>query len=227
MAEENEGGTPDGSEIAEQLTKLKERGFETIDDLLADRDKTAEERDHFKEHNAKAQKIIQRQGSELGDLRKGTPSKITEDSETGGNSGSSGSEITLAELEATLTEEQKAAAEQAFQNATPEEKEAFVANPETRKKLLIEAKRSVRSVPSSLFGSTSNGDPAASASADEQRIKELFNAEKNRSTFYPSGSGGGTVPATGDKGDDDEVTYARPVGTGGVLNRINRDRQTA
>lgn len=225
MVDENGEGTPtDEAQLTEQLAMLKERGFETIEDLLADRDKTAEQRDHFKEHNEKAQKIIQRQGSELGDLRKmaGKPSTEKSESEEGGNSGSSGNEPTLEELEKTLTPEQREAAEIAFQNATDEEKEAFVANPETRKKLLIEAKRSIRSVPNSLFGSSSGGDSGSeSVSADDQRIRELFNTVKSRSTFYPQGSGGGTVHATGGEAETTSG-YQRPVGAGGVLEAIKR-----
>ena len=86
MPEPDEGSTDTGAQLAavtQELEQIKgqlaERGFDSVAALLADRDTVAEERDHFKEHNEKAQKIIQRQGSELGQLRQGKPPKPDKD----------------------------------------------------------------------------------------------------------------------------------------------------
>lgn len=212
---------PDGTEgqavqSGAQVDVLKERGFENVDALLADRDKIAEERDHFKEHNEKAQKIIQRQGSELGELRKKVGNTAVQ---SGSNGQVEGSEPeSLEQLEQSLTPEQRKAAEEAFAAASEEEKLAFVNNPESRKALLATAKTVVRSVPQSLFGGPTVKSGQSQGAIDAEKIKALFNKEKGRSTYYPTRTNGGLPPAS--QGEAPEPR--RPVGQGGVLEAIKR-----
>jgi len=50
--------------------KLRESGFENVEGLLEDRTKTKGELDSVKSQMSNAQETIQRQGNELGELRK-------------------------------------------------------------------------------------------------------------------------------------------------------------
>jgi len=228
MTTDGDGTT--AGEVDKLLARIKERGFQSVDELLADRDHIAEDRDKVKEHNDKAQKIIQRQGAELGELRKkvGAPDPAGTGGDEQPGDGSEAvkplkpakQEASVEELEASLTDEQRAVADTVYQNASEEEKIKFVEDPEARKKLLGMAKETIRSVPKTLWDRPSR--KASAQGSDDSRIKQLFEQAKKQIGYMPPGS---SKSAPGAIPDGQTTEPIRRVGTGGVLERIERERQ--
>lgn len=220
MADENNADEL-SAQLKEITEKLKERGFESVDKLLEDRDAISETLKKEKDIFDNAQKVIQKQGAELGDLRK----KVTTESPATGNkqepSASVQKEETVEEIESSMTEEQKKVADEAYKKATPEEKVEFANNPEARKRLLKFAKQTIISAPESLWSKPSTVN--VSQNATEDRIRELFGKQKEINSYTPPGSKTRGYSGSANV-DDEEKVKSRPVGGHGVLQAI-KDRK--
>ena len=223
---DDKSGSQGGNNIEAMLQMVKDRGFQTVEELLSDRDKIAEERDHFKEHNEKAQKIIQKQGSELGELRKVTGKPAPKGEGASQEQASQGE--SLEEVEASLTDEQRQAADEAYQRASDEEKAQFANDSEARKKLLLTAREVVKVVPKSLWDKPAK-KPHVGESID-LTIRKLFEKQKKRESYSPPGAGssGSHPKPTGEAGEEREDRFAgirSTVGSHGVLEAVRLARE--
>ena len=120
-----------------------------------------------------------------------------------------------------MTSEQRDVCEQLFDKMSDEEKIEFTRNPESRKKLLLTTREEVKSVPKSLFESIGN----TPQSVAEGKVKELFEKLTNQGNYTPPGPVGSSFRTIPER--EGEPQRSRPVGTGGVLDKINREKETA
>jgi len=204
------------------IEMLKERGFDSVEALLADRDSVAEERDKVSESNQNAQKVIQRQGAELGQLRKGIKPSEPQGGPAGGdppNEPNEPAEETLEEIEKTLTPEQKAEGDKVFESLSDEDKLEIASNPDKRKKFLKVLREEIKSVPKSLWDT--KPDNSVEPDATEDSIRDLFKNHKEQSTFTPPGSNRGAVSATE---ASEKSGQAHPI-KDGVLNAAKEMRE--
>lgn len=231
-----ENNTPEGAQGQEIVEKLKPLGVASVDELIGNHQKLVEERDKLKKQHEDAQKFIAERNAEIGELRKSAKPAAAPKEGENTNAGATGTvttkpqEPSLDEIEAAMSDEQKAKADQVYQglpDVTPDtqtglSKALVASNPEIRRKFLSIAKEAVPSVPKSLWDKPKHTAATAPTVSDD-RIRALFNINRKAGSFVPPGPSGAAstthVPA------EDEKPRGRRVGTGGVLERINRDRK--
>jgi len=239
--------TEDASaQLSEIQSQLKERGFETVQELLSHSDSVAEDRDKFKDQHANAEKIVHRQGAELGELRKAkgvSPKKVENEQEVTDDDkakaekekaekealASKPKEETLEEVEASLGEEQWKKIDEVF-DALPDveadgngfSKKLIADDPDLKKKFLSIGRESVIMVPTSLRPESRS--VGSKADAEEDRIRKLFGNQKAQDSYTPSGSRQGPVRASKTPMNQKEHTNTG-VGSSGVLQSIANERE--
>jgi len=198
--------TTEGTETAEAVAqleaineKLKALGLDSVDALITSRDGLAEQRDKLAKANDEAQKIIQRHGSEIDALKK----KVADPGEGEAKDDQSKSkakvepkpEDELAELEKTLTDEEKARADEFYVGIKDEAiRDALIEDPAERLKLLKGVRSSFAQPRKSLFEKPGEKKAVKSAGAGSPDVSAMFKEYAKRKGFVPEGpSGGSTV----------------------------------
>lgn len=199
MDTENKGAT-NATPSDGILQKLKELGFDSLDKLLEEREQLKTERDNFKEQHENLEKLMKRQGNELGELRKKVETMNQQDKKVEPDKQEAPpkqKEESVEEIEASLNDEQRKKADEVFAQLSDEEKVLVAGNPKYRKQIFDKVRQVVKAVPKSLFEKIN----ASSDESDkiEQRIVSLFDTEHKRSRFIPnsparSGDVGGKPP---------------------------------
>lgn len=195
-----------------------------------------EELEQLRKSNEGTQDLIKRWGTEMGearkqqeeiskaaDLLKSLEEKIASlEGATGSPKGAGvaepNDEPDVDELESSLTEAQRKAAQDAYEAADDADKKLIVENETVRRQFFIEAKSADSGVPESPWKKLASG--SAPEEDLDNKIKSLFNAEKARSKKVPGGPRGGSG---GDFTPEEPVERRTvPVAGGGVLDAIKR-----
>jgi len=203
-----------GALIQEYDEKISALGFKDVDALIADRSAIADEKEKLEGRVNNAEELINRQGNELGELRKkaGVKEPVASKKDGGEGKDKTGDrhEETLEEVESSLSDGQWEAADVVFNSlheTEPNEaglsKEIIASDPGARKKFLQIARGTVTQIPKSL--KELRGRKVDSKTNEEDRIKALFEKAKQKQRFVPGGGCGGNALG------GDELAQRRPA----------------
>lgn len=220
MQDENK---PQGAQLSEEETKtLTDLGFGSIAELLEDRKKIADEKDKLSKMNEDAQKMIQRQGNELGDLRK----KVTEVEEPTKPGDKvvepepvKKKEETLESVKKSLTKEQKELADEKFKQLSDDDRAAIAGDDKLAMEFLLQAQEAKKAIPQSLF----EEKPKDQDDGDslKKRVRDLFKNEKDQNSFVPSGPNRSPANPSSQPGSNSDKPR-QPI-RGGVLSAIKAE----
>lgn len=109
-----------------------------------------------------------------------------------GHSGKQPEDMTADELEATLTEAEASALDEAFKTATQEQKLKIKSDPEFRKRTMLQAREAVRlarQTDLSSWRNTPEPQRSQSSAGDPDEIAKLFKTTAKGANFVPPGPG--------------------------------------
>ncbi|NCC59977.1 MAG: hypothetical protein EOM12_03365 [Verrucomicrobiae bacterium] len=182
-----------GSDKFKAMQKaLKDRGFDTIDSLILDRDNHAVEHDKVKADLEKAGNVIARQGTDLGNARKEVERLKSKVNEEGRSEipqvvtpdDPQKIESDAKELEGKLSEEQWEAVDAFYKQLPDDEAIAVAGDPKARKELYAEVLKQKPSRPESLRETIKQGNKPP-----EQQIRNKFSKFLEQMSYSPAGPG--------------------------------------
>lgn len=199
--------TEDSARVEELEAKLKAQKEET--------DKVVAETAKQKEIIENAESLVNRQGNELGELRKKVEAIETAEPPKKDKDGKvitePPEEETSDEIEKSLDDKQKSLVEGMFENLSDDEKLKY-ANDDAFRMKVLKAAQADQSVPESPWKNSKT--EKKTTDSDDKRIAELFGIAKSKRAFTPSGPRGGSRSASGRSADSTEKEERSPIAQG-------------